>query len=199
MSENEDIPKLDPPGFGLPIIQEFVLRYVAFPILRRVFTWEKASERFISEGERIRTKINSIPVERRTKRVLAPRLMGIEDSSRYWSLSMTLEHILIVSTGVLQLIGGLSRGEKFEYVVDTAKVKPDSSSAEDIEQRFAELIESFSSRVNEGVVNRDINNCHVHPWFGCLNPHGWVVMLAIHQFVHRRQVEKICSRLAGTY
>ncbi|WP_456381897.1 hypothetical protein [Hydrogenimonas sp.] len=41
-------------------------------------------------------------------------------------------------------------------------------------------------------------NRYEHPWFGALDPKGWMVMGAIHQTVHRRQIEAILKRLSSS-
>lgn len=192
-----NMPDLDAPGAGLPAIQEFLLKHLAFPILRRVVSWEWALAIFEREGRLILAQVLDASAEQRLARVLVPRMMGIEDSSRYWSLAMTLDHIVIVSSGVLELIVRLSHGDKTDVIVDTAHVKPDVHAPADIEQKFEEFVSHFREQLESRVKNKRSAHCHVHPWFGCLDPHGWLVMLAIHQFIHRRQIVQIRKRLGA--
>lgn len=188
-------PKLDRPGAGLPVVQEFVLRYLGFPLLKRFLTWERAVAVYEREGRSILALVADLGDEDLFRRVLVPRQVGIEDSSRYWSPGMTLEHLLIVSEGVLTLMAKLGRGEVIETVVDTALVKPAEETQPDIKRRYRSYLRTFPNRLSESVADRAPPNCHVHPWFGCLNTHGWLVMLAVHQWIHRKQLEQICKRL----
>ncbi|MBX3389322.1 MAG: hypothetical protein KF691_07680 [Phycisphaeraceae bacterium] len=41
------------------------------------------------------------------ERVLIPRLRGLEDSSRYWSVWMMLDHLRIVNSQVAMVIASL--------------------------------------------------------------------------------------------
>lgn len=56
--------------------------------------------------------------------VLIPRLPGLEDSSRNWSVAMTIEHLHIVGQGVSGVLRCISMGQKPPAVVGTAEVKP---------------------------------------------------------------------------
>ena len=194
MSEPE-LPKLEAPGAGLSAVQEFMLRYVAFPLLKRLITWEQALAIFEKEGRRILGDVRSVAPSQRRRCVLVPRLMGIEDSSRHWSLDMTLDHLLIVSQAVREGVVSLSQGKTIDFTVDTAKVKPRVETPEHIDREFEELLGNTGGYLSKHVIERHATNCHVHPWFGCLNPHQWMVMLAIHQYIHRRQVAEIKKRL----
>ena len=187
--------KLEASGAGIPLIQERVLKYLIFPVLRRMISLEKAVAIFEKEGMVALSLVREVPEDLRYRQVLVPRMVGIEDSSRNWSIMMTLDHLLIVSRGVAGLIAKLSRDELIEVVVDTADVKPDINSAANIERKFEVFLGRFRKHVSESVSNRKTSRCHVHPWFGCLNPHGWVVMLAVHQWIHRRQIQQICISL----
>jgi uncharacterized damage-inducible protein DinB len=191
-----NIPELDAPGAGLPAIQEFLLKHAAFPVLKRVISWDRAISIFEREGRLILALVADLPEEARFRPVLVPRMMGIEDSSRYWSLAMTLDHLMIVTQGVMSLMAALARGDGIDVIVDTATVKPGTDSPRDIGRRYEEFVSRFRERLESEVADRQTARCHPHPWFGCLNPHGWLVMLAVHQFIHRRQIAQIRKRLA---
>jgi hypothetical protein len=194
-----DSPELASPGAGLPLVHELVLKYLAFPILRRLVSWERALAMIEKEGRVILAEVLDVPEDLRFRRILVPRMMGIEDSSRHWSLAMTLDHLLIVSHGVLGLMAKLSRAEAIDVVVNTADVKPDSKRTANVERKFEMFLGDFRRQVWAHVADRATSRCHVHPWFGCLDPHGWLVMLAVHQWIHKRQIQEIRRRLAADY
>ena len=96
MSENDDdIQKsLAPPGAGLPVIQAFALRYLIFPAYCLTTSWDKALDAFQSEGQKLVTLVEPLSEEQLQRRVLVKAPLGIEDSSRYWSAAMVLEHLM---------------------------------------------------------------------------------------------------------
>lgn len=194
--EQNFTPELDAPGAGLPHIHEWLLRHGIFPILRRVMSWEQALSKYDTEGEAALAIIKSVPAEFRNKRVLIPRMVGIEDSSRFWSLNMALDHMIIVSRGAAELMARLNAGNQIDSVVDTANVKPSIIQNEDIEVRYARFLTKFTPQLKATIAEANSSRCHVHPWFGCLNIHGWAVMLAVHQWIHRRQMQEISNYLA---
>jgi hypothetical protein len=194
MSETEQ-PRLEAPGAGLPVIQEYLLRHLLFPVLKCRVSRARALAWFEQEGQLILGLVRAVPATERTRRVLVPRLMGIEDSSRYWSLDMALDHMVIVSQAVLDGVITLSRGQPIGFKVDTAKVKPRVDTPADIDARFEALVRGARDYVWENAGDLNARECHEHPWFGCLTPHGWLVMMAVHAWVHRRQVVAIARGL----
>src|SRR5205814_3099947 len=120
---------LQPPGAGLPWLERMVAKYVVFPRMCRRLTWEAAARLFQEEGARILAVWDALPAERLTERVLIRRFRGIEDSSRYWSAAMTVEHLNVVGAGVRQIISGLRRGEAHARPVRIEDVKPRGEAA----------------------------------------------------------------------
>jgi hypothetical protein len=194
MSETE-LPKLEAPGAGLPVLQEYLLRHLLFPALKCAVSRERALAWFEKEGRFMLRQVRAFPAGERARRVLVPRLMGIEDSSRYWSLDMALDHMVIVSQAVLDGVITLSRRQPIDFKVDTAKVKPRIDPPADIDVQFEALVGGARDYVWENAGDLNARECHVHPWFGCLNPHEWLVMMAVHAWVHRRQVAVIARAL----
>ena len=118
-------PKLQPPGAGLPWWMLLAARHVVFPLaVRRMKDWAGATRPFREVGDRILAIWDALPAERLGERVLINRIGGLEDSSRYWSAAMTVEHLNIVGFGVRRGIAGLRRGEVPDRVRGTAEVKP---------------------------------------------------------------------------
>jgi len=93
-------PELDKPGAGLPLIELAVAKYIMFPMLRSLASKEKAIDVFAEESEKIIALIAELKSDLLTERRLIPRLKGLEDSSRYWSVAMTIEHLVIVAAAL---------------------------------------------------------------------------------------------------
>ena len=70
------------------MVQKFLLRYLLFPAFCRTNTWQKALAKFQAEGDRIVALAERLSPEQLQQRVLVKAPMGMEDSSRYWSVPM---------------------------------------------------------------------------------------------------------------
>jgi hypothetical protein len=182
------------PGAGLRPVEAWVSRHVLFPLYARTHPWERAVRQFRREARKIRHLAESRTVEERARRVLIRRIMGIEDSSRYWSIDMTLEHLVIVGEQVCGGIVMLSRGQVPPGEASTAAVKP-RGGWPDATERFQKMVDTVCYRLQEEVGDRKAAARYVHPWFGALSAEEWVALLAMHQKIHRRQVERIIGRL----
>jgi len=103
-------PKLDRPGAGLPFLELFISRYWVLPRAYRRMTWEHADASFQKQGRILVDMARPLSAGQMQRQVLIDRVTGIEDSSRYWSPSMVLEHLIIVGSQVMRGIVELSRG-----------------------------------------------------------------------------------------
>ncbi len=90
-----DTPRLAQPGAGIPLIERLIGGTV-FAFRRRRGTREGFVQAFSHERSQIHRLIESHDKSALGKRVLIPRLRGLEDSSRHWSVYMTLDHLRIV-------------------------------------------------------------------------------------------------------
>ena len=188
-------PQLQPPGAGVPKLEELFLRYVFTPVMQKWLSWDESHKAFLAETDEIISVYQHMKPEDHDKRVLIPRLTGLEDSSRYWSANMVLEHVMLVTKGIVNIIETLGDEKIMSGKVSTAAVKPKGGHDEDMMPAFWEAMHQAADRVGEDFQKRASQTTHDHPWFGPLNTHGWHTVLAIHQGVHRRQIEKIAARL----
>ncbi len=193
--QENNTPQLDAPGKGLPSQEAFVGKYIIFPTLKTVISWNLALKLFESEGNKILALTKKVSIEDQFRQVLVPRKMGMEDSSRFWSLAMTLQHLIIVGDLVSDFMIELSHGKEIKVVLDTATVKPDKEVSSHIVKEYEDFLVNFRNHLEKNVDNKYSSSCNVHPWFGCLNPHQWLVLLFFHQFIHRRQIVQIINRL----
>jgi len=185
---------LQAPGAGLPPVEAWVNRHVLFPLATLLLPWDKAMARFESEGRAILQMVEPLPPETLMKPVLINRIAGIEDSSRFWSPAMVLEHLIIVGQRIFGGIVLLSHGRKPDGKADTASVKPKGAQGPEIIETFRAFLEEFRTGIAEQTGDRASAATFEHPWFGELTAAKWVVLAAIHQTIHRRQLEKILGR-----
>jgi len=183
------------PGAGLPRLQAFALRHVIFPGFCRMTSWDKALGLFLQEGERVAAAAQSLTSDALQTRVLIRAPMGIEDSSRYWSAAMVLEHLIEVGSRVATGVVELTHGQKVSVKADIADVKPKGHNDEGIVSAYRAFLEHYQDKLEHQTGNRNAQNTALHPWFGDLTPHRWVCLGAIHQQIHRRQMDRIIAGL----
>jgi len=189
---------LAPAGAGLSKGRALFLRHVGFPLLKRTVSFEWALEHFEREGRRIVELTAPFDEEALFTRVMVPPLFGLEDNSRYYSVAMVLEHLLIVGNALQNRIPALSRGEKLAQEVRIENYKPYTDIGPDVVTRYRAFVGYFREKLLEKMDDIYRENRHEHPWFGPLNPKEWMVMGAIHQTVHRRQIEAISKRISSS-
>ena len=51
------------------------------------------------------------------KRILSDHHLGIEEDTRDWSIAMVIEHLIIVNTGIIEVIKTLGREETVEMEI----------------------------------------------------------------------------------
>jgi hypothetical protein len=186
-------PVLAPPGAGLPGVELLVGRLV-FALRRRTGSREVFARRFREERAAICGLVGGCDPSVRRERVLIRRLPGLEDSSRYWSVWMTLEHLRITNEGFARFIAELGRGRVPEGRVSTAAVKPSPDVTVAVEEGFGRSCDSVLAAV-EGAPELETGLRHAHPWFGPLDAYGWFALAATHMAIHRNQVARILTAL----
>ncbi len=129
------------------------------------------------------------------KRILIDRLQGLEDSSRYWSVWMTLDHLRIVNDSISQILKTLGRGKIPEGTARTEDVKPGL----EVGAEIVELYEQSCDQLLEiagAFLNLKTTVSFAHPWFGPLDAGGWYTLAGVHLGIHRKQIERIMDRLS---
>jgi hypothetical protein len=186
-------PLLDAPGAGIPAIERFV-GGLMFGFRRRFSSPAQISAKFQAEREVLRKLYLNVDPNARGTRVLIPRLRGLEDSSRYWSVWMVLDHLRIVNTGITNIITLLAQERTPERVVSTAAVKPDPQVTEAVEAAYEQSCDDYLATVVT-IKTFKTKTRHAHPWFGPLDAAGWHSMVCGHMGIHRAQMAKIIQRL----
>lgn len=188
-------PKLAPPGAGLPKLELFIARPV-FSWLGRKATREGVNARFQKERDAVCSLVRSIDADAAARRVLIRRLPGMEDSSRYWSVWMTLDHLRMVHELVNRIIDALARGALPAEKVSTANVKPKLNVTAAVVTDYEKSCDDLLANV-AAVPNLKTRARHEHPWFGPLDAAGWHMLAAGHLGLHRSQIERIIQGLSA--
>lgn len=182
-------PILAPPGAGLPR-PELLVGRLLFALRCRTGSRTAFSAQFVQERAAIHRLFSPLDEAHAARRVLIRRVAGLEDSSRYWSVWMTLDHLRIVNRSIADIIGKLTRGIAPEGVVSTATIKPSPKVTGEAVAAFEQSCDDFLATV-EAVGELKTKLRHAHPWFGPLNAFQWHAMAAGHMGIHRRQIERI--------
>ncbi|OAI43175.1 hypothetical protein AYO41_02705 [Verrucomicrobia bacterium SCGC AG-212-E04] len=187
-------PKLGKPGAGLPFLELFVARHFLLPRAYRRINWDGADAMFQKQGRILVDLTQNLSADRLQKPVLIGRIAGIEDSSRFWSPGMVLEHLIIVGSQMMRGIVELSRGLVPAVKPDVAAVKPTGSYAAGAVGVFRSFLAQYADTMKREVVDRNSPTTLVHPWFGAMNARQWHCLAALHQGIHRKQMQKILAK-----
>ena len=189
-------PKLAAPGAGLPKVELFVARLL-FAWQQRTGNRRSFDARFRKERERIRALVGACDAESGARRVLIRRPPGLEDSSRYWSVWMTLDHLRIVNGEIVRVIGALTKGQLPAGQASTAAVKPSPEVTAAVVAAYEESCDALLAVVAAAVELKTAVR-FAHPWFGPLDAAGWHALAAGHMGIHRVQIERILAGLPST-
>jgi len=193
----EYIENLGKAGGGLSKGRAYFLRHFGFPFVNAVISWERALSISEREGRKMIALARALPKEKMNERVLIPHLFGLEDNSRYYSVAMVLKHVLIVGSALQKRVPLLSQGKKLDKEVKIEEYKPYEKISAKIIDDYEMFLNDFRATMEAEVEDIFLDNRHKHPWFGNLKAKEWGVMGAIHQIVHRRQMEAIIKGLSA--
>lgn len=183
------MPELAPPGAGIPALERWIGGAV-FRFKRWRGTPQAFNREFSRERHAIRGMCQGKTCEALSQRVLIPRLRGLEDSSRYWSVWMTLDHLRIVNRQIAGVIGQLLVDQVPPGVASTAAVKPGELAGPDVVDAYERSCDLLMKVVGDGD-RLKTSGKYAHPWFGPLDASGWHALSAMHMGIHRAQIERI--------
>jgi uncharacterized damage-inducible protein DinB len=151
---------------------------------------------FGAESAEIAALVKPLDEAKLGSRRLVPRLRGLEDSSRYWSVAMALQHMCIVNNRVRGVIIGLTHGKTSMQAGSTADVKPPTDvDCATVLSEFEQTNRDFLDTVSRVDFEKFPRATFAHPWFGELTARQWVQFLPVHQQVHKKQIAQIIRRL----
>lgn len=184
-------PKLAPPGAGLPAAEHLIAR-VLFGLRRMTGSREAFSAKFQQERSAIRALVDSCEEARRGERVLIKRVRGLEDSSRNWSVWMTLDHLRITNAAFSRIITDLTQGRIPAGRASTADVKPSPTVNAGVDAAYEQSCDAVRA-VLTGPGNLKTALRFSHPWFGLMDAFGWAALAGGHMGIHCGQIERIIA------
>lgn len=185
-------PKLAPPGAGLPFYQQLVSRYLILPAFFARNSWDSAIKIYRAESDLILSTGRKLSSADASEPVLVSGIWGIEDSSRFWSLAMVMEHLTMfadwLGPALIALADG--KGTPAKTTIEAIKPRGDKSQARAIKD-FSESSKHFVRQVGQELQSRGSEARLDHPWFGALTARQWLCLAALHQRIHRLQAQAI--------
>jgi len=193
MSESATPPKLAPPGAGLPLLESLVVRAPRPPVSPPRYTRESALTGVEQTAERLLARTAPLSHAQLVTPKLITRVRGLEDSSRFWSPSMVLEHLCITGRGTAQLIILLSQGGRSERRVNIAAVKPVGRDPVEVREEFTAIHRGLRAQLAAEAASHWEGPKHTHPWFGALTAADWLRLFASHLRLHEKQLELLLA------
>jgi hypothetical protein len=194
MKDASPLPQL--PNAGFPWYQQLVMRMYVGPFVAGSSSVAESRKLFEKVNARILSLIDDVPPSLYTTRILVPPQPLLEDHSRYWSIAMTLEHLVTVGEDIKRFIPILARGENPRKGIDMKKIRPRGDLTP------AQAVADFRRYVNTCMVdlepimkNANTKVTQKHPWFGEFNVHQWYWLLGTHSMLHLRQIKGILKGL----
>lgn len=187
-------PRLAAPGAGLPVFERFaanlMIRWNAARTSR-----EQAAAVFETERAAIMNLMHGLDETTLSQPVLIKRLPGLEDSSRYWSLLMVVDHLRIVNREISAAIASLGAGRSPKRQASIAGVKPSPQVTMEVIAWFDQVCRDFHATV-AAVPDLKTALKYPHPWFGPMDAATWHFMAGFHMRLHRRQMKLILAGMS---
>lgn len=172
-------------------------RYYIGPFVAARSDWDKNWQTFDKVNAKIIAYADRLNDEQLKTRILVPRLQGIEDSSRYWSVAMTLEHLVIVGTGITAIVKSLGQNIVPPVKVNIGNLKPKGSHEPQSDLHDFRRFATTTRPALEQVIRLPVSRIHKldHPWFGPFDALEWQWVMATHSVIHYRQIKAIVAQL----
>ncbi len=200
MDEQGSSTGLQRPGAGLPALERTALG-ATFKLMTAVATDRYLLKKFRRESRELIRLAEGDDSYDPFQPLLIPRLIGIEDSSRNWSVMMVLDHLCLTTRDILKIIKALQSGVVPRGELDVADYKPSSDAGFEVLDQFRQIELQYGLDVEAMIESNGrlaTSPKYSHPWFGSLNAHQWHCLAAVHHQIHRRQMQKLIAMLGVT-
>lgn len=181
-------PRLQAPGTGLPPVEAQFFRH-GLPLLSKTISRAAARKIFLREGNRILFLAQDLQDWDLEERVLVKRPFGVEDSSRNWSMSLLMEHLIMSGVQVHKILRQLSQGVRPHQRPSIAAGKPKGERGPRIRQEFSRFLEKFAEATDS--LTFSPRPTLSHPLTGEMNASQWFKFAALHHWMHRIHAERI--------
>jgi|GEM_PF-3777953 len=180
------------PEIALPWHQQLVMRLYMGPFVASSSEIKKNREVYQSFSQKIIDLGAGIPFSQHSVPVLVPAQVGLLDDTRYWSIAMTLEHLLKLDAKTKEIILKLARGEAPNIKVTPKNVAPTGKmDPEKVFADFKAFVPTHLDEIDELLVASKSELTEVHPIFGPFTARQWYWSLATRTSLRYRQLKNI--------
>lgn len=187
--------EFQPPGHGLPRLENIWLNSI-FKTGLLFWSDQHALNLYARESQSTFHLVDDCDYDFASTQTMVPKLLGIEDSSRYWSLFMVLDHLIQVDRTIMRVIDVLVDGVIPRGIIDIADYKPSNEVGSETLEQFSECRREYQQQM-QSLLDRKVRLRNTvrfsHPWFGPMSAHGWHCLAAVHQRIHGKQARKIAA------
>ena len=185
---------LAPPGAGVPWLERTIGKL--WLLSRRTKSCAALSADVQRQRDAILADVQGRDVSLAGTPVLIKRLAGLEDSSRNWSIWMTIDHLRITNEIFGRIMQSLAKGVVPAQKASTAAVKPDPAADRTVLAGFQQACDTLLATASS-LPTLETNARYAHPWFGDLDAKGWYALCGMHMGLHRKQMALITQGLAA--
>ena len=126
-----------------------------------------------------------------------PRMPGVDEDMRNWSVLQIIEHNVIVNRVFTEIIDTICQGQVWVSDRDPKKdVMPSETPSFSIVKEFTESVNQYLVVVEKYPKLRGIGS-FPHPVFGQFDAHMTHAMTGFHLWIHRRQADVVVKQLRG--
>ncbi len=126
--------------------------------------------------------------------VRVPKMLGVDEDMRDWSILAILEHNLIVNRSIAGLVRELATGEPAKRINPKTDVMPSAQPGMGVIAEHQASVDAYLSQVTPYPELRKTATLP-HPLFGKFTAHLWHCMFGFHLGLHRKQAEAIRAQL----
>jgi hypothetical protein len=156
-------------------------------------TKEWASEHFQTEAQRIAELMEGKSEELGRQRITINRRPGMEPTSHDWSAFMTIEHLVIVNRGITAVIHALCADQNPGVEIRVEDIQPHSDAGPEQLDALYQSVDRYLDIVRR-FGRLGCRQRYLHPWFGPLQACEWHVLAALHNRLHRDQIQRILRK-----
>jgi hypothetical protein len=156
---------------------------------------EWISERFRGEADRIADLMEGVEERLGRQRIKITRRPGMEPTSRDWSVFMTIEHLVIVNRGITAVVHALCADHNPGVEIRVEDIQPHPDAGPEQLEALSQSVERYLDIVKR-FGDLGCRQQYLHPWFGPLRACEWHVLAALHNRLHRGQIQRILRKCA---
>jgi hypothetical protein len=177
-------------------MQKLMLKFYLGPIVAKRTSWEESKKTFEVFTAKILKATSRLSDDELFEKILIPPQVGLEDSSRNWSIAMVLEHLATAGDENISIIEQLSQGKIPNEELSLAKIKPlgNLTPAQALEM-FKTFAFDRQEQMENNILEHDSPLKFRHPWLGPITAQQWYWIMSSHQVIHYKQIKEIRKRL----